>query len=260
MKLNDFAKWFTLDGRWIATIIRPVRFAGPLKVCRAVIQSLNNAKNLQESDSALMMSFASGDVEGFNLLYRRYSESIYRFFYFGTHADKMLSAELFYDVWMSVVRGRMRYTNDIVFRDWLYHCAWARLHDHLRLHALDDEIDNEALAKSKSTVVSITDFVADSGNTESKESLSHSVRPAPSSEISVNEDDENTSLVEAVKKLAPEQKEVVLLRYCFSMSSQDIADFIDVSKSAVDRFTRDAAGLLRQKVVVAHAQGDQFNG
>lgn len=260
MKLNNFAKWFTLNGRWIATITRPVRYAGPPRVCRAVIQSLNNAKNLQESDSALMMSFASGDVEGFDLLYRRYSESIYRFFYFGTHADKILSAELFYDVWMSVVRGRMRYSNDIVFRDWLYHCAWARLHDHLRLHALDDEIDSEAVTKSESTVLNISDFIAENGKPVSTESLPHSGIRKPSIKASANEDDENMSLVEAVKKLTPEQKEIVLLRYCFSMSNQNIADFIDVSKSTVDRVSRDAASLLRQKVVMAQVEGDQSNG
>ena len=96
-----------------------------------------NAKNLRESDSALMMSFAAGDCEGFEVLYRRYSGAIYRFFYFGTHGDKSLAIELFQDVWMTVIRGRARYTNEINFVDWLYHSAWARLHDHLRLHTLE---------------------------------------------------------------------------------------------------------------------------
>jgi len=196
------------------------------------MQTLSNAKNLQESDSALMMSFAAGDREGFELLYRRHSASIYRFFYFGTHADQALATELYYDVWMTVVRGRMRYSNDINFTDWLYHSAWARLHDHLRLHSLELDLDSLKPASKKSTVVSPSTAAVE----------------------------QEKSLVDAIQNLSPEQKEVVLLKFCFSMSNQDISDFIDVSKPTVDRITRESAVLLRAKVATPHVEGDQFNG
>lgn len=208
---------------------------------------------MQESDSALMMSFAAGEGEGFELLYRRHSASIYRFFYFGTHADQSLTADLFYDVWMTVVRGRARYTLDINFTDWLYHSAWARLHDHLRLHALDREIDNLKPVVRESTVVSLAEFVSGKDATDASEPVTDVITQKPESE-------EDSSLVEAIKNLNPEQKEVVLLRFCFSMSSPDIAEFIDVSKSTVDRISREASSLLRQNVTVTSAQGDQFNG
>jgi len=90
------------------------------------------------------------------VLYRRHSASVYRFFYFGTHGDELLAAELFEDVWMTVVRGRVRYTNEITFTDWLYHSAWARLHDHLRLHLLDRTIDDSD--NMESSVVSLDAF------------------------------------------------------------------------------------------------------
>jgi len=194
------------------------------------MQTLSNAKNLQESDSALMMSFAAGDREGFELLYRRHSASIYRFFYFGTHADQALATELYYDVWMTVVRGRMRYSNDINFTDWLYHSAWARLHDHLRLHSLELDLDSLKPASKKSTVVSMAGFMSDDS--------SQSADAAKSSKIG----------------------STVLLKFCFSMSNQDISDFIDVSKPTVDRITRESAVLLRAKVATPHVEGDQFNG
>ena len=205
-----------------------------------------------------MMSFAAGDYEGFELLYRRYSAAIYRFFFFGTHADQVLTAELFYDVWITVVRGRARYTNDIVFSDWLYHSAWARLHDHLRLHSLDREIDSLKPVSRESTVVSMADFLSHSDVADKDAAVSED--SVPSTAITTIEAEEDNSLIEALKNLSPEQKEVVLLRYCFSMSNQDISEFIDVSKSVVDRISREAASLLRQKVIVSHAQGDQFNG
>lgn len=226
-----------------------------------LMQSLSNEKNLQESDSALMMSFAAGDCEGFELLYRRYSTSIYRFFYFGTHADQSLSAELFYDVWMTVVRGRARYTNDINFTDWLFHSAWARLHDHLRLHSLDREMDSLKPITRSSTVVNMADFIADSKQSDETEEKAEEIIGDVSASKQADDSMQNNLLVEAIRNLSPEQKEVVLLRYCFSMSNQDISEFIDVSKSTVDRIAREASSLLRQNVAESDGQqGGQFNG
>lgn len=203
-----------------------------------------------------MMSFAAGDCEGFELLYRRHSGSIYRFFYFGTHGDKALAAELFHDVWMTVVRGRLRYTNDINFTDWLFHSAWARLHDHLRLHSLERDPDGLRSSVKESTVINMADFVNGNGNGNGK---AEAVNAGCVSVASV-EVPEQPLLVETIKNLSAEQKEVVLLRYCFSMSVQDIADFIDVSKSSVERVANETASLLRQNIAVEVANGDQFNG
>ena len=226
-----------------------------------------NTKNQRESDSALMMSFAAGDYEGFEVLYRRHSGAIYRFFYFGTHGDKSLAADLFHDVWMTVVRGRIRYTNDINFADWLYHSAWARLHDHIRLYSLERESEAQSVTAKESKVVSIasknrsmteldgenpedqSDVTVVAGDFENE--LEASVPDAALAE---------PSLLDAIKNLNPEQKEVVLLRYCFSMTVQDIADFIDVSKSTVDRLARETASALRQHVSMQQINSEQFNG
>ena len=224
-----------------------------------------NANNLRESDSALMMSFAAGDCEGFEVLYRRHSGSIYRFFYFGTHGDKSLAAELFHDVWMTVVRGRQRYTNDINFVDWLYHSAWARLHDHIRLHSLEQESDEPGVTAEQPQVVSIV------SKNRSTKALDGEVDEHPDVAAAADELESSTdklpdnsladaSLINAIKSLSPEQKEVVLLRYCFSMSVQDIADFIDASKSTVDRLVRETASLLRQNVSMQLTDSEQFNG
>lgn len=231
-----------------------------LRVSQSVMQASSNARNLQESDSALMMSFAAGDYEGFNLLYRRHSASIYRFFYFGTHADKALTEELYHDVWLTVVRGRLRYTHDINFKDWLFHSAWARLHDHLRLHSLERDPDNLQTMSRESTVVSMAEFIAESDKAGSGELNTDAKITLPNHGSLASEEEEAQSLVEAIVNLSAEQKEIVLLKYCLSMSNQDIADFIDVGKATVDRISREAAGLLRQKITVPQVRRDQFNG
>jgi len=92
-------------------------------------------KNAAEcSDSALMLLFSDGDVDGFQSLYDRHKQSIFQFFFYGTNGDSELASELFQDVWMTIVRGRKRFTKDICFIDWLRHVAWARLYDHLRMY------------------------------------------------------------------------------------------------------------------------------
>ena len=215
------------------------------------------AKNLQESDSALMMSFAAGDCEGFEVLYRRHSGSIYRFFYFGTHGDKSLAGELFHDVWMTVVRGRMRYTNDINFVDWLHHSAWARLHDHLRLHSLEQDPDGLRVTSKESNVVSIA---SKSRSNEEIDSGSVADVSGQASENNTDESLPDTSLIDAIKNLSAEQKEVALLRYCFSMTALDIAEFIDVNKATVDRIARETGSVLRREVSLLQTNGEQFNG
>ena len=222
-----------------------------------MIQMPGNAKNLQKSDSALMMSFAAGDCEGFEVLYRRHRSSIYRFFFFGTHGDKALAAELFHDVWMTVVRGRMRYTNDINFADWLFHSAWARLHDHLRLHSLEQNPDGSDATTKDSKVVNIASKSCSIEEFDTEDSDVVTDVALHESEV---ENETDSSLMDELRNLNPEQKEVVLLRYCFSMSVQDIADFIDVSKSTVDRVVRETATVLRQNISVQQTNSEQFNG
>ena len=223
-----------------------------------MIQMLGNARNLKQSDSALMLSFAAGDQEGFEVLYRRHSASVYRFFYFGTHGDELLAAELFEDVWVTVVRGRVRYTNEITFTDWLYHSAWARLHDHLRLHLLDRNIDDTDNVES--SVVSIdafrpqtqkdalTDETSDIGNNTDTQNSEFEDQTEPAGE---KHQPSNAALLTCISEMSPEHKEVVLLRFCFSMNNQEIADFLDVGKSLVDRAYGEAVKMIRSDLDTA---------
>lgn len=224
-------------------------------------QPLSKVRKLKESDSALMLSFAAGDEAGFELLYRRYSAAVYRFFFYGTQGNEPLCAELFQDVWMTVVRGRVRYSSDINFVDWLFHSAWARLHDHLRLHPIDDEYD----VGQRSSVVRIDAFSKkDVDNTsladadeENDELLAAEVKTKfeVDAQAVTAESESRHSLLRGIKNLNSEHTEIVLLRYCFSMDAQDIAQFLDIKKDAVDKLVRDAVKCLRRDVAEALTNG-----
>lgn len=174
----------------------------------------------EHSDSALMLSYSTGDVQGFEMLYERHKESVFRFFYFGTGGDKTLAGELFQDVWMTVVRGRKRFHKEISFTEWLHHVAWARLYDHIRLHPQPESDSEEKSTASKlpSNVIAL--------NTKTSGS--------------------DADLLEQLRVLSDEHREIVLLRYCFRMSFTDIAYFLDVARSSVNRLHREALVCLRQ--------------
>ncbi len=233
------------------------------RVKGALYVVIGNAKNLKESDCALMLSFAAGDGDGFDLLYQRHSEAVYRFFYFGTHGDVSLASELFQDVWMTVVRGRARYTNEINFTDWLYHSAWARLHDHLRLHPLErkGEATQKKSTQQKSSVVSLESYRKTEGQktelSSAEPMTAEPQSPKPNVEELLVEQDEvadkaeasaDTILVKCIENMSPEHKEVVLLRFCFSMSLQDISDFLDVGLQTVEICFREAVKIVRDEL------------
>ncbi|OED43643.1 hypothetical protein AB833_03305 [Chromatiales bacterium (ex Bugula neritina AB1)] len=187
-------------------------------------------KSQDQSDSALMLSFAAGDSNGFDLLYRRHKDSVYKFLYFGSAGDKLLASELFQDVWMTVVRGRTRYNVEIQFTDWLHHISWARLYDHLRLHpcVAEDIPVSASLGLSDSTSTGNVVWLKTPGGTESDSSL-----------------DEEDSLLGQVQQLNDDQREIVLLRYCFRMDFKEISEFLDVGLSTVNRLHREAVASLR---------------
>jgi RNA polymerase sigma-70 factor (ECF subfamily) len=188
-------------------------------------------KNAAEcSDSALMLLFSEGEIEGFQQLYDRHKQSIFQFFYFGTNGDQELSSELFQDVWLTIVRGRRRFTTDICFIDWLRHVAWARLYDHLRMYPLTPQADvwpTEAETRS------------DASNIVSLPRRKPNKTPLPAV------DGENT-LLTTMQSLPDEQCEIVLLRYCFKMDINEIASFLDVAQTSVNLLHKEALASLRR--------------
>lgn len=138
-----------------------------------------------------MLSFAAGDPDAFDLLYGRHKESIFRFFFYGTGGDQALAAELFQDVWMMVVRGRVRFSNDINFSDWLYHTAWARLHDHLRIHPVKENNGDSTPVKAKVVSIDALSVRADNDETE------HDAEPPATDQINTKASEIDSDPVEA---------------------------------------------------------------
>lgn len=108
----------------------------------------------QDDDERLMLAYAAGRAQAFDVLYARHKGPVYR--YLLRHCNEArVAEELFQDVWMRVVRSRESYAPTAKFTTWLYTVAHHRLVDHWRsrgqvgfvsIDAEDDDDDGPAAA------------------------------------------------------------------------------------------------------------------
>ena len=126
--------------------LKPVGRASILR--RTCLRSPTNlaAPFAEDSDEALMLSYAAGNGAAFDTLYTRHKGGVYR--YLLRHCGNAgIADELFQDVWMNAIRARDRYVPTAKFTTWLYTLAHHRLVDHWRASgqakfaSIDDEGD-----------------------------------------------------------------------------------------------------------------------
>ncbi|MFN2427806.1 MAG: sigma-70 family RNA polymerase sigma factor [Candidatus Binatia bacterium] len=97
------------------------------------------------SDEDLMRAWQCGDASAFEVLYRRYRGSLYRFLV-RQAGGEATGEELYHDVWMTLVRGRDQWAPSAALKTYLYRIAHSRLVDHYRhagrrSHPLDVSMD-----------------------------------------------------------------------------------------------------------------------
>jgi RNA polymerase sigma-70 factor (ECF subfamily) len=98
-----------------------------------------------EDDEVLMQRYRDGELAAFESLYARHKDALYRYLLRGCTQPEA-AAEMFQDVWASLIRTRHRYEPRAKFSTWLYRIAHNRLIDHWRLQPraplpLDEEME-----------------------------------------------------------------------------------------------------------------------
>lgn len=85
----------------------------------------------ERADEDLMLAYRGGDAAAFELLFQRRKGRLYRYL-LRQCGQVALAEELFEDIWLRVIRARLRYRPQALFVTYLYRLAHQVLMDHYR--------------------------------------------------------------------------------------------------------------------------------
>ncbi len=168
-----------------------------------------------------MQRYQRGDAAAFEQLYRRHRDPVFRYLLRGC-SNRERAAELFQDVWMSVVKSAAGWEPRAKFTTWLYRLAHNRLIDDYRLARLSTEpIDDE---------------------------LSVAAPEHEQPEAAVSGAQRLRRVLVAVQALPLEQREAFLLKEEGGMSLEEIGTATGVGRETVKSRLRYALAKLRQEL------------
>ena len=179
------------------------------------------------SDNQIMLKVKAGDLDKLALLYERYKNRLFAFFY-KMNRNTNLCEDMVQVVFMKVLHSKHGFTGEGEFSMWLYTIARNVSCDHYR--------------KNKNQFSDIDDY---SNSLVSKSNL----------EQELTDDEELNLLQKALDKLNIEQKEVLVMSRYEKLKYKQIAEILSVSEGAVKMKVRRALVELR-RVYLKLEQGD----
>ena len=184
--------------------------------------------NIQtDTDESLMLGYAAGNLQAFNLLYERHEMGVWRYVFRSVRVQA-IADDLLQDVWFALARQAPNYQPTAKFKTWLFTLAHNRLVDHFRTAkqhvSLDDDDEPDSVAL-------VQNLAANSGfgplrRLESKEQAH--------------------ALLEAIEALPFAQREAFMLQAEAGMDVQDIAATTGVSFETAKSRLRYARSRLRE--------------
>jgi RNA polymerase sigma factor (sigma-70 family) len=171
-----------------------------------------------ESDEALMQRYANGDVQAFELLYRRHELKVWRFLCRSVR-NPATADELLQDVWFAVVESAARYQVTARFTTWLFTIAHRKL------------VDGFRRSRAIRALEPVEDLIADASHEPGRQA----------------ESDQHTHvLLAAIEQLPDEQRNAFLLQAEGDLSIEEIARATDTSFETAKSRLRYARSKLRR--------------
>lgn len=173
-------------------------------------------RSLQEKVAFLRLR--SGDTEAFAFFYDKYVKNIYRFVYIKVSSREVaedLTQEIFLKTWQHLV-DKKQIDN---FQAFIFRIARNSVVDYYRRH------NRQSLPL---------------------EYLTEDSAMAPEQHLQTHQALEIEKILEDLKKLKPEQQEIIYLRFVEDLSVDDIAKIVDMEKSSVRVLIHRALNKLKE--------------
>ena len=181
-----------------------------------------------DTDESLMLRYAAGNLQAFNLLYERHELGVWRYVLRNVRVQAVAD-DLLQDVWFALARQAPHYQPTAKFKTWLFTLAHNRMVDYFRTAkqhvSLDDAGDD-----GHDTVALVQTLAANSGfgplrRLESKEQAQ--------------------ALLDAIEQLPFAQREAFMLQAEAGMDVQEIAKTTGVSFETAKSRLRYARSRLK---------------
>ena len=154
-----------------------------------------------------MLKVKAGDLDKMGLLFERYHRALFAFLYHST-GQVAQSEDLVQTVFYRMLKYRHTFTEVGEFRTWIYHLARNVLNDSIKKN-------HRMVYQADITVMSERNLYE------------------PSADIQLEKKQESEALHEALTKLSPDHREVLILSRFQELSYQEIAEVLKTSEGNI---------------------------
>jgi RNA polymerase sigma-70 factor (ECF subfamily) len=180
-----------------------------------------------KTDEQLMVTYAAGNLDAFEELFRRYGTKIYNLF-LRYERNVETARDLLQECFLRVIEAKERYTPTKAFSSWLYTIAMNLLRDRQRQKRRRkvqhfSEVDEAILPASEADAKSDPDHVLE--------------------KLSIKESVEN-----ALHTLPHDQKETILLSKYHGLSFMEIGQILNISAEAAKQKAYRGMQKLREQL------------
>ena len=189
---------------------------------------------MEISDESLMLRYCSGDYSAFEMLYQRHSRGLYRFISWQSPRIDWAD-DITQDTWTRLHYARANYKPQASFKTLLYQIARNRLIDLLR--------------QQHATLASDLGKTIEDG-TEVFDSIANQMPHEDTPDAALMQKQHSARLHQAINKLPPEQKEVLILHQFSELTLSEIATLTNIKQETVKTRLRYAMQKLRLSLAI----------
>ncbi|GAA4377520.1 RNA polymerase sigma factor [Hymenobacter koreensis] len=159
------------------------------------------------SDNALMLQVKGGQLDKMGLLFERYHRALHAFFYHQT-GQPAFSEDLVQNVFERMLKYRHTFTGEGEYRTWMYHLA---------RNVLADAAKKNKPSQYHQDVTALAEHIGG----------------GPTADADLQRSQEVAQLHQALARLSPDSREVLVLSRFQELKYEQIAQLLDTSVGAV---------------------------